>query len=239
MDYCTVFRIRKYVLIGSIVFLFIAILPLQQAINYSRETDEITEPMVIMPGEFVTNFVIGGFKGVAADILWIKIEELWHGGKWFEIMPLLRAITWMQPHFIEAWELGGWHLADNLYAYAREMTDKERYIEEGIRFLKEGIAKNRDVYNLYFELGWIYYSKLNKYDEGVKYFKSATRYKHPSHIDRLIAHAYRKAGNIEAEYKQWQYCLTIFQNDSYHIEIVKKHLEIAKRKLEELGKQIQ
>jgi len=239
MDYCTAFRIRKYILIGFVVFLFIAVLPLQQAINYNRVTEEIIEEMVIMPGEFVTNFVIGGFRGVAADILWVEIDELWHSGRWFEIIPLLRAITWMQPNFIEAWELGGWHLAYNLYAYAKEMPDKERYIEEGIRFLKEGLVKNRNVYNLYFNLGWLCYHKLNNYDEGIKYFKAATRYKHPSYIDRLIAHLYRKKGDIEREYKQWQHCLTVFQDDAYHIDIVKRYLEVAKRKLGELGKQIQ
>lgn len=234
MNYSTVSRIRKYILIGIVASLFTAILPLQQAINYSRVTEDLVERLVIMPGEFVTNFVIGGFKGIAADILWVQIDELWHHGKWFEIIPLLRAITWMQPHFLEAWELGGWHLAYNLYAYAEGIPGRERYIEEGIKFLKEGLAKNRNVFDLWFNLGWTYYHKLKDYDEGIKYFRGATRYKHPSYIDRLIAHAYRKKGDIEAEYKQWQYCLTVFQDDDYHIDIVKKHLEKAKEKLEKL-----
>lgn len=236
MDLYEVSRIRKYILIGLIASFFIAILPLQQAINYCRLTEDLVEQLVIMPGEFATNFIIGGFSGVAADILWIKIDEFWHHGKWFEIMPLLRAITWMQPHFIEAWELGAWHLAYNLYAYAEGMPNREMYIAEGIRFIKEGLAKNRNVYDLWFNLGWIYYSKLNNYDESIRCFRSAARYKHPSYIDRLIAHAYRKKGDIEAEYKQWEHCLTIFQDDSYHIDIVKQHLEKAEEKLEESGK---
>lgn len=236
MDYYTVSRIRRYILIGVIASLFIAILPLQQSINYSRVTEDLVEELVIMPGEFVTNFIIGGFRGIAADILWVQIDELWHHGKWFEIIPLLRAITWMQPHFLEAWELGAWHLAYNLYAYAEGMPDREKYISEGIRFLKEGLAKNRNIYDLWFNLGWIYYYKLNHYDEGIRYFRGAARYNHPSYIDRLIAHAYRKKGDIEAEYKQWQYCLTIFQDDGYHIAIVKEHLQRAEDKLKELGK---
>lgn len=237
MDSYTVSRIRKYILIGIILSLYIAILPLQQAINYSRVTEDLMEQLVIMPGEFVTNLVIGGFKGVAVDILWVKVDELWHHGKWFEILPLLRAITWMQPHFLEAWELGAWHLAYNLYAYAKGMPNREEYIEEGIKFLKEGLVKNRNVYNLWFNLGWVYYHKLNDYDEAIRYLRGATKYEHPSFVDRLIAHAYRKKGDIEAEYRQWQYCLTIFQNDSYHIDIVKRYIEEARAKLAELGKQ--
>ena len=227
----TVRHIRKYILAGIAAFLFIAIIPLQAAINYSRVTEDLVEQLVIMPGEFVTTFVIGGFRGIAADILWVRIDEMWHHGKWFEIIPLLRAITWMQPHFIEAWELGGWHLAYNLYAYAEGMAGREIYIEQGIRFLKEGLAKNRNIYDLWFNLGWVYYHKLKDYDESVKYFRSATRRKHPSYIDRLMAHAYRKKGDIEAEYREWQRCLTVFTDDSYHINIVKRHLERAREKL--------
>ncbi|MDD5681040.1 MAG: hypothetical protein PHI59_07345, partial [Candidatus Omnitrophica bacterium] len=116
------------------------------------------------------------------------------------------------------------------------VAHKDKYIEEGIRFMKEGIARNRDVYDLWFNMGWIYYHKLQNYDEGIRYFRLATRQKHPSYIDRLIAHAYRKKGDIESEYKQWQYCLTIFTDDKYHIDISKEHLEKAKEKLIKSGK---
>lgn len=231
MDSYSLLRIRRYILIGVIASLYIVIMPLQQSINYSRVTEDLAEQLVIMPGEFVTNFVLCGFRGVAADILWVRIDELWHHGKWFEIMPLLRGITWMQPHFLEAWELGAWHLAYNLYAHAEGMADREVYIERGIKFLKEGLAKNRNVYDLWFNLGWMYYNRLENFDEAIRFLKSAARYEHPAYIDRLTAHAYRKKGDIEAEYRQWQYCLTIFKDNSYHVEIVKKHLEQARQKL--------
>ena len=219
--------IHKYILLGAAAFLFITILPLQQSINYSRMAEDLTEHLVIIPGEFVTNFVIGGFHGIASDVLWIKIDELWHRGGWFEIMPLIRAVTWIQPHFIEAWELGAWHLSYNLYAYAEGMPGKEKYLDEGISFAKEGLARNRNAHDLWFNLGWIYYHKAQNYDEAIKYFKGSARVEHPSYIDRLIAHTYRKKGDIEAEYKQWQYCLTIFKDDDYHINMVKRHLKQA------------
>lgn len=231
-------RIRKYIAAGIIAFFLIGILVLQASINYSRVTEDLEESMVVMPGEFVTNFVIGGFRGIAADLLWLKIDEFWHTGKWFDIIPLIRAITWMQPHFLEAWELGAWHLAYNCYAYAESAGDagKDAYIDAGIKFIKQGLARNRDVYDLWFNLGWIYYHKLANYDEAIRCFRGAIRVKHPSYIDRLIAHAYRKKGDIESEYREWQRCLTIYKDDSYHITIVKEHLEKAKEKLAAAGK---
>ncbi len=231
-------RIHKYVIAGIIGGCFIAILVLQASINYSCVTEDIQESMIIMPGEFVTNFVIGGFRGIAVDLMWLEIDEFWHSGKWFNIIPLIRAITWMQPHFLEAWELGAWHLAYNCYAYADSAGDpnKERYIDESIRFLKQGVARNRDVYDLWFNLGWIYYNKLKNYDEGIRCFRMAIRMKHPGYIDRMIAHGYRKKGDIESEYKEWQRCLTVFTDDKYHMDIVKQHLDEAKKKLAAAGK---
>ncbi|MBN1871076.1 MAG: hypothetical protein JW800_00735 [Candidatus Omnitrophica bacterium] len=235
MENSVALRIRKYFLVGAVIFVFIAMAPLQQSINYSRVTEDLVENIVIMPGEFVTNFVIGGFRGLAADILWLKMDECWHNGKWFELLPILRAVTWMQPHFIEAWEIGGWHLAYNLYAYAANSPDRERYIEDGIRFLKEGLARNRNVYNLWFNLGWIYYHKLADYDEAIRYFRSATRYEHPDYIDRLIAHAYRKKGDIASEYKEWLRCETLYKDNRHHVGIVEKHLQKARDKLIQNG----
>jgi tetratricopeptide (TPR) repeat protein len=231
-------RIYKCIISGIIAGFFIAILVLQASINYSRVTEDLEEVMVIMPGEFITNFVIGGFRGLAVDLIWLKIDELWHIGRWFDIIPLLRAVTWMQPHFLEAWELGAWHLVYNCHAYAEAagIKEKDMYLEEGIRFIKEGLARNRNVYNLWFNLGWIYYHKLKDHDEGIRYFRAATRYKHPSYIDRLIAHAYRKKGEIESEYKEWQRCLTVFTDDAHHMQITKENLERTKKKLIEAGK---
>lgn len=236
MDLCAAARIRRYILLGVVASLFIVIAPIQQSINYSRVTEDLVEQMVIMPGEFVTNFVIGGFRGIASDIMWVKIDSFWHHGRWFEIMPLLRSITWMQPHFIEAWDLGAWHLAYNLSAYAEDTAAGAAYVEEGIRFLKEGVAKNRNVYDLWFSLGWFYYNRIEDYVEGIRYFRSSTRFKHPSYIDRMIAHAYRKNGDIKAEYRQWQYCRTVFQDDEYHVSITDRHLKKAEETLRSLGK---
>jgi len=233
MDLSVSLRIRRYLLIGAAFFILISLAPLQQSINYSRVTEDLAESLVIRPGEFATNFVIGGSSAIAVDILWLEMDEMWHCGKWFEMLPILRAVTWMQPHFVEAWELGGWHLAYNLHAYAKEMPDREKYLEEGIGFLKEGLSRNRSVYDLWFNLGWVYYNKLGDYDTAIRYFKSAVRYEHPVYIDRLLAHCYRKKGNLEQEISEWERCLRLHPGNEYHIKIVKKHLERAKKKLKE------
>ena len=44
-------------------------------------------------------------------------------------------------------------------AYRRKM--QQMWIQEGKKFLEDGIRNNPDVYDLYFKMGWLLYSKLD------------------------------------------------------------------------------
>jgi len=65
---------------------------------------------------------VEGFKESIASLLWIKSEIYFHeyerrGGNWTEerdILPMVRLITLLDPHFHQAYSFGGYHLAKNL-----------------------------------------------------------------------------------------------------------------------------
>jgi len=79
-------------------------------------------------------------------------------------LPLLRLITWLDNHFILAYDFGGYFLAVN--------QDKPR---EGVAFLKEGLKNNPDDYDLHQTLAFIYFHKIKNYGEAVKYGKLALK----------------------------------------------------------------
>lgn len=165
---------------------------IQNDLDFERAQSGLTGELVLWPGEFMTGFVTMGFKPVAADLLWLKADEFWHRGLTHRILPILKTIALMEPKFVLAWSLGAWHLSYNLSAEARTEREANALVAEGIKFLKEGLARNRERYDLYFELGWIYFDKLKDYETAIKYFRGATRYPHPEYIDRLIVHAQKK-----------------------------------------------
>ena len=222
----------KFMAIGGILLLFIFIYSLQSDMDLMRTREGLWQSLVLMPGEIINEFVLSGFSGIAADLLWIRADEYWHEGEWHRAFPLYRTVTWLQPNFIVAWSMGGWHLAYNMYAYTKDPEMKKYFLESGINFLKEGILANPNEYQLYFELGWTYFHKAEDYDSAIRYFRRAVKFEHPHYIDRLIAHAYRKKGDIAAEYKEWQRCLTLFQDASQHHERSRYFLEEARKKLE-------
>ena len=75
-----------------------------------------------LPGESATIAFMGGFRNIGRTLLWMKVDELWHGGRWYRMLPVMVAVTRVDPHFITVWETFGWHLAWNLNAAAKEQS---------------------------------------------------------------------------------------------------------------------
>ena len=46
---------------------------------------------------------LGGFRGVAAEVLWSRADRLQEEGRYFELVQLSEWITWLDPHATEAW----------------------------------------------------------------------------------------------------------------------------------------
>ncbi|MCX7704958.1 MAG: hypothetical protein N2115_01705, partial [bacterium] len=99
----------RYFLI--IIVLFVGIHLVQVQIDYRKKLENLESALVLMPGQMAGSLVLGGFKGLAADLLWLQMESYWHSGQHFKILPMLEAIAWLQPSYILVWTIGGWHMA--------------------------------------------------------------------------------------------------------------------------------
>ncbi len=157
----------------------------------------------------VAGAILGGFRGPAATLLWIKVSEMWHSGKGTqaESLNVMRTVTLLDPHWLQPWRITAWHMAYNLWV---ETDDPERRAwlkKQAIACLKEGISWNPDKYDLYWELGWTYFDKFNEYDNAVQWLTICTRMEHPDYIDRLIAHAYERKPEIQKALDWYEYCL--------------------------------
>jgi tetratricopeptide (TPR) repeat protein len=185
------------------ILLFIPLGFIQNQINYETVADNLQTNLVLMPGE-AGDMVLAGFKGIAADLLWINVENYWHRGEHFKMIPLFYMVTLLQPHWILAWSLGGWHMAYNVPAGVKNIQGKYYWYQQGIQFLKKGVSYNSSRYDLYFETGWTYYNKGEDYSNAVKYLKQAVIYPGPDYVKDVLAHAYEKDGHINQAIKEWK-----------------------------------
>ncbi|MEN6645381.1 MAG: tetratricopeptide repeat protein [Armatimonadia bacterium] len=157
----------------------------------------------------IVGAILGGFREVAASMLWMKTDTLWDKGEGTHAQALwtMRLTTLLDPHWLEPWRITGWHLAYNMFVETDDPKEKAKFLQMGVDSLKEGVSWNPDRYDLYFELGWTYFDKVRDYEEAAKWMQAAIQFPHPEYIDRMIAHAFERLPDMPRALDWYDYCL--------------------------------
>ncbi|MGD9519792.1 MAG: tetratricopeptide repeat protein [Armatimonadota bacterium] len=214
------YRDRITTIVGWLVVIALLFLmqPVVRSTTYDRLVLGLNRPMPVTKivdfdptaiTGVIVGAILGGFREVAATMLWIKVDELWDQGKGtqFQTLNLMRAVTLLDPHWIEPWRITAWHLAYNLYVETEDPEEQALLLEKAVACLKEGISWNPDIYDLYFELGWTYFDKVKDYEEATKWLEASIQFEHPEYIERLIAHAYERIPDIDRALDWYDYCI--------------------------------
>ena len=171
-------NIKKYFLslIIAIPLLF-AISYVQMRINHIKERDHLTDTTIIKNAPPAVAFVtvaLGSFRGILADILWLRTISLQDEGKYFEMVQLASWITKLQPRFTGGTAYLAWNMAYNISVTCSSFEDRWRWVRKGIELLRdEALPYNPGDPILYKELGWIYQHKIgNMMDDANQYYKN-------------------------------------------------------------------
>jgi hypothetical protein len=117
---------------------------------------ENTSPLVAF-----TTVALGGFRGVLADALWLRITRLQDEGKYFEIVQLSDWVTKLEPRFGSVWAFHAWNMTYNISVLFSRPEDRWRWVEHGIHLLRnDGLRYNPADARLHWELGWFFQHKL-------------------------------------------------------------------------------
>lgn len=157
-----------------------------------------TDPMENAPPLVAfSTIALGGFRGILADLLWLRSMRLQDEGRYFELMQLSHWITQLEPRFPEVWGNQAWNMSYNISMLYTDPNDRWRWINNGIKLLRdEGIPNNEGLPNLYKELAWMYFHKIAAtLDEYQEYNKRALAYEmqdvlggpHPKYDELLSA----------------------------------------------------
>lgn len=131
--------------------------------------------------------IAGSFRMVGANALWLKVDAYHHeweerGLDWTknaDLLPLLRAITFLDPHFAEAYGVHGFLLATN---------DQPR---AALVLLAEGIRNNPKTPDLQEAAGMVYATRLGRPAEALPYFARARALTRDSFDQRRLARTIR------------------------------------------------
>jgi len=127
----------------------------------SREAAEGLAPGLRTGAEAAAS-ALGGFRGLAADFLWLRAIQMRDEGRHDEIALLCRLILELQPRFASAWSFLAWTMAYNIAFEASSPRERWRWIRAGLDLMeRQGVVRNANSYALYWELGYMYFFRLS------------------------------------------------------------------------------
>lgn len=122
-----------------------------------------------------TTVALGGFRGILADLLWLRSSRLQEEGRYFELVQLADWITKLEPRFTSVWAFHAWNLAYNISVLFQDPADRWRWVSHGVHLLRdEGLRYNPGDARLLYELGWLFQHKIaGTLDNAHRYYKRA------------------------------------------------------------------
>ena len=122
-----------------------------------------------------TTVALGGFRGIVADLLWLRSARLQEEGRYFELVQLADWITKLEPRFTSVWAYHAWNLAYNISVLLDRPEERWRWVRHGISLLRdEGLRYNPGDARLLYELGWLFQHKVaGDLDNAHQFYKQA------------------------------------------------------------------
>ncbi|HEY3298454.1 MAG TPA: hypothetical protein VGK34_07355, partial [Armatimonadota bacterium] len=212
---------KKILLIIVVILLLPILAGLQAKIDPERAqfqpgrqggfVTQVNNSPVALPGQFMIGALIG-FREVVAGLLWVRCDDFFHNGNYDAVVPLIRMITWLDPHQIDVYCTGGWHLGYN-FTDSDQRADY-RYLPSAIALLKEGIINNPGSSDIEQDLAFVLYQqKALDFKNVIYWMKRAADEKSAQFASsRLLAHAYERNGQYDECEKQWRKCIADGKN---------------------------
>ena len=207
--------------------------PLQNAVNSRRP--EVFDPNRRDPNGSLANIkgptpvliaALGGFRTVAADLLWLKVDQLWDGGAWYLIPSVLESVVQLDPHFLLGWQVYGWRLAYNLNAESVLEVDRRYWLDQGIQVLQRAVAMNPESWDMTFELGWTYYDRAHDMPKAAEYFYRASELPGSrSYAARMYYRPYEAMLDFKKLWPAMEYALSKHKDSAPHQLLVKGSIE--------------
>ncbi len=161
---------RQILYACGILALFVAMVPYTQWLNRRRDAQNLGEATIgqVDTGSFMLKLaLLGGARGVAANVLWSRALDLQKVHDWDRLKLTVDQITKLQPHFLRVWSWQGWNLAYNVSVEWDAPEDKYEWIKQGINFLKEGVRNNEKSPDLRWDTAWTCFQKIGTADEAI------------------------------------------------------------------------
>ncbi len=164
-----------------------------------RYSGDISEEMMYFPSGQLTELASVGFDSLVSVMLWLRGIQYYGAHRRTDKYYLLaehifETITDLDPNFVNAYRFGALVISQDMGQPVG-----------GAELLRKGIRHNYDSWELYFDLGFLYFVDVRDRRKAAHYFNLASRFPDaPDVAKRFSAFAYKKSGNYELSRKLWE-----------------------------------
>ncbi len=151
----------------------------------------------LLPRAGVLRPLLLGFHPLAADLYWLRTIQYFGAHmqtdrQFPHLYGLVDLVTNLDPHFVEAYQLGGLFLSFG------------KQFPEAIAIYGKGIAANPGRWELPHDLGRMYLLDLGDTRQALHWWEQTDRLPgRPHYIPRFIARLYAKTGSLETALELW------------------------------------
>ena len=132
-------------------------------------TEQVVPPPSPVAGLVVAG--LGGFRGIAAEVIWFRADRLWDEGRYGELAQLASWLTFLEPHTAEIWSYASWNLAYNVSVVMPTPADRWRWVKAGLSLLLyDGLRLNPSDPQLYKALSDMFRFKLGTDSDDAAFY---------------------------------------------------------------------
>jgi tetratricopeptide (TPR) repeat protein len=176
----------------------------QLAIDQRAGLFRATEETLYLPSGKLLKTLSLGHGGLLADVYWMRAVQ-YYGGKRlreekrFDLLePLIHITTTLDPQLIHAYRFGSIFLSENSPVGAGHPS-------EAIQLLQKGIEHNPNEWQLYRDMGFVYYWYLQDFKKAAECFLEGSKNpKSAKWMKTFAAEVLAKGGSRESARFLWQ-----------------------------------
>lgn len=174
-------------------------------------------------GKFVQQAALG-YRELASDMVWFQAVQYYGGYRLSEhdlayFGGLIDITTELDPHFAFPYIFGA-------VVMAQDLGDFDR----GIHLLRRGMQNNPTLYELPFEIGFLYYTVARDDSAAAHYFDLASRLPGgKERAGRFAAFVYSRAGHTETSIRMWQDIARDDKEQPYMRDLARHYIQKLER----------
>ena len=119
-------------------------------------------------GEFAGTMLLGGFRDLAIDLLWMRANSAKDAGRFYESVARFQLRSKTQPQVEIVWEYMAWDMADTIAAQVESREAKYAWFLSGLAAANEGALRNPRGERLLRYLAWMFVHKGANFIEEVE-----------------------------------------------------------------------